>query len=144
MEEGDLPCVFPPSRPGAAPRRGVDRLDAGRAEGGEGGVDVVDLDRDVVEARAALLEKAPDRSVGRRRLEQLEEDTAEAVEGRPDLLGRDLLGADADGAEALPDRRRLGDRPDGYGDVREAAEMAARRRAAAEIPIAHTIAMKRE
>ena len=56
---------------GAGTRLLVDQLDAARLELRQRGANVVDAQRDVMEARAALLDELRDRRLGRGRLEQL-------------------------------------------------------------------------
>ena len=57
---------------GARPRLLVDQPDAARLELRQRGVDVLDAQRDVMEAGPALLDVFRDRRVGRGRLEQFE------------------------------------------------------------------------
>ena len=57
---------------GAGPRLLVDQPDAARAQVRERRLDVVDAQRDVMQAGAALLDELRDRRVGRGRFEQLE------------------------------------------------------------------------
>ena len=76
-------------RPG--PRLGVDQADAARLELLERGANVLDPQRDVVEARTALLDVFRDRRVRRRRLEQFERRAADGNVARADALRDNLL-----------------------------------------------------
>ena len=58
--------------PRAGARLAIDELDALRLEVGEGGSDVRDPIRDVVQPRPALLQEARDRRLRALRLDQLE------------------------------------------------------------------------
>ena len=68
--DGWMNATSAPSAPG--PRLLVDQPHAARLELRQRRVDVVDAQRDVMQARAALLDELRDRRVGRRRLEQFE------------------------------------------------------------------------
>src|SRR3954454_23962855 len=70
----------------AGTRRLVDQPDAARLQLRQHGVDVVDAQRDVMQARTALVDVLRDRRVGRGRLEQLEARLADAGEMRAHLL----------------------------------------------------------
>ena len=67
MDEGDLLAAT------AAPRLPVDQLGTLRLEVGQGGVDIGDGKRDVVQTLATPLEEAADRGIGSERLQQLHE-----------------------------------------------------------------------
>ena len=64
----------------------VDQLGAVGPQPVELGADVVDLERDVVHARAALREERPDGRVGAERREQLDPALADAQRRRLDAL----------------------------------------------------------
>jgi len=72
-----------------AARLRVDQLDALRSEIGERRVDVVHLVGDVVHARPALREEAPDRRVLAQRRHQLDAAVADTQQGRLDALLHD-------------------------------------------------------
>ena len=78
----------------SAPGRGsiVDEAGAAGLELGQRGVNVVDAQRDVMKARAALLDELRDRRLRRRRHEQLETRLSDRHEARLHLLARHLLG----------------------------------------------------
>ena len=112
MDEGDRAAVEPRARPL------VDQLGAGGSETLELGLDVVDLDRKVVHARAASIEELPDRSVGSERGEQLDPAVADLEHGRLDALVGDRLAQDELGPEEpTPARHRLGEVGNGDADV---------------------------
>ena len=75
MDEGDLVTED------ASPRPLVDELCAARRETGELGGDVVDLERNVMQARPSLGEELADGRVRASRCKQLDAITAEAEKG---------------------------------------------------------------
>jgi len=80
MDEGNLE----PEE--AAPRALIDQLDPLGGESFELAADIVDLEGDVVHARAALRQKLTDRRVGTERGEQLNPARADAERSRLDAL----------------------------------------------------------
>ena len=121
LTAGQLLGLFPtarggcrPSRTGGRTRRGS-RAHRRRASSftsftpaalslREHGVDVVHVEAQVVDSRAALLDRLRDRPVGRRRLEELEVRLPHRPERRHDLLRRDLLAVLLEEAEEVPER----------------------------------------
>ena len=82
--------------------------------------DVVDPQRDVVQARPALLHVLRDRRIGRGRFEQLERRLADRHEMRADALRRDLLGRfDLEAERVAIERQGGGEIGDGDADVIE-------------------------
>ena len=77
---------------GAGPRLLVDQPRASRLQLRERGADVVDAQRDVVQARAALVGVLRDRRIGRGRLEQLQLRFADRQKVGADALRGDLFG----------------------------------------------------
>src|ERR671911_2632403 len=86
MDERDQRAV------GARPRMLVDQPDAVRLEPRQGRREVVDPQRDVVQARATPLEIPGNRRVLAGRFEELERRPGGGDEVRPHPLRRDLLG----------------------------------------------------
>ena len=94
--------------------------DAARLELRERRVDVVDAQRDVMQARAALVDVLRDRRVGRRRLEQLELRLADRHEVRAHALRRDLFRRfDLEPERVAIERERRGEIRDRDADVIE-------------------------
>ena len=104
----------------AWPRLFVDHPDAARPELGDRRVDVVDPQRDVVEAGTALVDVPRDRRLRRRRLEQLELRLPDRDEMRAHLLARHLLGGfDLEAERVTVERQRGGQIFHGDADVVE-------------------------
>ena len=104
----------------AWPRMFVDQPDAARSEMVDCGADVVDPQRDVVEAGTALVDIPRDRRLRRRRLEQLELRLPNRDEMRANLLARHLLGGfDLEAERVTVERQRGGQIFHGDADVVE-------------------------
>ena len=86
VDEGDQRVL------GAGPRLLVDQPGAARLELRQRGVDVVHAQRDVVQARAALVGVLRDRRIGRGRFEQFQLGLADRQEMRAHALRGDLFG----------------------------------------------------
>src|SRR5450830_712428 len=83
---------------------------------------VRDFEAQVVDARAALLERLRDGAVRRGRLEELEGRLTHGPERRHDLLRRDLLAVLLEEAEEIPERASLLERGDGDSEVRDSGD----------------------
>lgn len=92
MEERDTMAM------GAGSRAAVDQLEARGLERGEGGVDVGNAIRDVVETRSAPGDEAADRRVRTERLEELQPAVSGPDETELDTLALDPLAAGTPGA----------------------------------------------
>ena len=105
---------------GAWTRRLVDEADAARLEVGERRRNVLDAQRDVVDAGTALLDEFRNGRIGRGRFEQLQGGLSDRDEVRPDTLRPHVLGRLDVEAERVPvERQRLVDVLDRDADVIE-------------------------
>ena len=96
---------------GTDPRRFVDQPHSLCLEFRERSLDIIDLDRDVMNAAAAFLEKLADRRIVARRFEQFDPAFADRQHRDPNLLIFDDFGVNILKPESVPQNFRASSMP---------------------------------